>query len=42
MLLLGLGKDQIGKDEGGDHGEERLPDPPENVGQTWRKSFIFS
>ena len=34
MFLLSLGEDQIGEDKGRNHGEERLSDPPENIGQT--------
>ena len=34
VFLLGLREDQIGEDERRNHGEERLPDPPENIGQT--------
>ena len=31
VLLLSLREDQIGQDEGGHHGEERLPHSPENI-----------
>ena len=34
VFLLGLSEDQIGEDEGRSNDEERLPDPPENIGQT--------
>ena len=42
MLLLSLSEDQIGHDEGGDHREEGLPDPPEDVGQTYVQKVIAS
>ena len=35
VLLLSLREDEVGEDEGGHHGEERLPHPPEDVGQTY-------
>ena len=35
VFLLCLGEDQVGEDEGRDHGEERLPRSPEDVWQTW-------
>ena len=41
VLLLSLREDEIGEDEGGHHGEERLPDSPEDVGQTYvSKIFV--
>ena len=41
MLLLSLSEDEIGEDEGGHHSEERLPDSPEDVGQTYvSKIFV--
>jgi len=45
VLLLCLGEDQVGHDEGGNHSEEGLPDSPEDVWQTLRegsgKGFLF-
>ena len=35
VLLLSLGVDQVGQDEGGNNGEERLPDSPQGVRKTY-------
>ena len=37
VLLLCLGKDEVGHDEGREDNEDGLPDPPEGVGKTWGK-----
>ena len=34
VLLLSLGVDQVGQDEGRNNGEERLPDSPQGVRKT--------
>lgn len=37
VLLLRLGEDEVGHDEGREDDEDRLPDPPEGVGKTLRE-----
>ena len=35
VLLLSLGEDEVGHDEGRKDDEDGLPDPPESVGKTF-------
>ena len=39
MLLLGLSEDEVGQDEGRNHGEEGLPDSPQSIRQSFKIEF---